>query len=204
MISNYAQLLVKSSEQALDEKSRGFLGNVVNGAARLEKLLLGLQEYWTINNVALALQRVEPNLVLGRALENLGRAIEESGAEIQCDPLPDVVFHETPLLQVCQNLLENALKYRRKGVLARVHVSARIADGMWELSVADNGVGVPDQHRERIFHPFRRLHGEQFPGVGMGLAICARIASRFGGRIWVESNGEGSTFKFALPAEGMS
>jgi two-component system CheB/CheR fusion protein len=201
MISNYAQLLSRQVGETLDEKSRSFLVNVLNGATRLGALLRALQEYWSIDHRGLELMTVDANPVLDQAIRNLKMAIDESGAEITRDPLPILFLHETPLLQLLQNLLENALKYRKEGVPPRIHVGARRAEGMWEISIADNGVGVPEKHLDHIFHPFRRLHGEQFPGVGMGLAICARIVAFFGGRIWVEPNADGATFKFSFPIE---
>ena len=145
---------------------------------------------------------VDSNAALAGALKNLAHAIEESAAEARSDPLPTVLCQDTPLLELFQNLLENALKYRRDGVAPRVHVRAR-RDGEWiEFSVTDNGLGVPAKHREAIFQPFKRLHGDKIPGAGMGLAICTRIVQRYGGRMWVESDGDGSIFRFTLPAEG--
>jgi signal transduction histidine kinase len=119
---------------------------------------------------------------------------------VQSELLPKILVQETPLLEIFQNLIANAVKYRREGTTPRIRVSARPDDGQWEFSVADNGKGVPEKHRETIFLPFKRLHGGEIPGTGMGLAICNRIVKHLGGRIWVESNGSGATFRFTLPA----
>ena len=145
--------------------------------------------------------RVEACEQLQIALENLTEAINSSGASVTYDCLPAVAMKGVHLQQIFQNLLGNAMKYRREEQ-PRMHVSAAIEDGYWRFSVSDNGMGIEPQFKELIFGIFKRLHGsDKYSGTGIGLAICQRITERYGGRIWVESEfGKGSTFLFTVPA----
>jgi signal transduction histidine kinase len=139
---------------------------------------------------------------LDYALANLRVAIEESGAEIVAEGLPTVQGDGTQLVLLFQNLVGNAIKFRREGVAPRIRIEAKQEGGRWAISVQDNGIGIPPEHYERVFMIFQRLHsrGARYPGTGIGLAICKKIVERHGGRIWVESTpGEGSTFRFTLP-----
>src|SRR5262249_52523091 len=134
------------------------------------------------------------------ALSNLKVAVEESGAVVTQDPLPTVYADSGQLIQLFQNLIGNGLKFRGPAS-PRIHVGAREKNGEWVLSVSDNGIGIEPQYFERIFVIFQRLHTrEEYPGTGIGLALCKRIVERHGGRIWVESApGQGATFYFTLP-----
>jgi light-regulated signal transduction histidine kinase (bacteriophytochrome) len=144
----------------------------------------------------------DAEVVLKRTLHSLVRAIEEAGAEVTHDPLPTVMADEAQLTQVFQNLIANAVKFRREDVQPRVHISAEREGDEWLFSVADNGIGIDLEQAERLFQIFQRLHTrEEYEGTGIGLALCKRIVKRHGGRIWVDSEpGEGSTFYFTLPA----
>ena len=134
------------------------------------------------------------------AIAALKPALEESGGVITCDPLPEVRGNVSQITQVFQNLLDNALKYRRKEEPPRVRVSAARNGDYWEFAVADNGMGIDPAYHQRIFEPFKRLHGREYPGTGIGLALCKRIVEAHGGRIRVESEpGRGSTFRFTIP-----
>jgi light-regulated signal transduction histidine kinase (bacteriophytochrome) len=137
------------------------------------------------------------------AWAHLQLAIEESGAEVTAGPLPTVIGDEIQLVQVFQNLISNAIKFRSERPI-RVQVGAERAEGEWQFWVRDNGIGIEPEYAERLFLLFQRLHrGKEYPGTGIGLAICKKIVERHGGRIWVESEpGKGSTFYFALPAQG--
>jgi len=133
------------------------------------------------------------------ALGNLQGEILETKAVITCDPLPEVQVEGTLLVQVFQNLIENAIKYRGKDA-PRIHIGDGQEDGYYRFFVRDNGIGIEREYYGRIFEPFKRLHGREKPGSGLGLALCKKIIERAGGRIWVESEpGRGSTFFFTLP-----
>ena len=138
-------------------------------------------------------------MILERTLGDLSLALEEAGAVATHDPLPTLTADATQLGQVFQNLIANAIKFRGEAPL-RVHISAEQKDGAWEFAVGDNGIGIEPQYADRIFVIFERLHTrEEYPGTGIGLSVCKRIAERHGGRIWVESApGEGATFYFTI------
>jgi light-regulated signal transduction histidine kinase (bacteriophytochrome) len=143
------------------------------------------------------------NEVLSLVEQNLDRALKESNATITSDPLPTVMADQVQIMGLLQNLIANAIKFRRPGEPPRIHVSATSTDSEWTFSVADNGIGIPEEQQERIFQMFQRLHTEQeYPGTGIGLAISKKIAERHGGRIWVESEeGKGATFYFTIPVQ---
>ena len=147
---------------------------------------------------------IDANQVFDQVFINLEQAALDSGAQITRDGLPSVSVHNIYLQQFFQNLVGNALKYRRDGLVPRVHVSAHRQTEDWQFSIQDNGIGVASEHRERIFGVFKRLHsnGAKFVGNGIGLAICRRIVRHYGGRIWLESEvGQGTTFHFTCPCE---
>ena len=138
---------------------------------------------------------------LNEVLFSLSAAIQESGATITHDPLPDVWLESRSLVQLLQNLIGNAIKYRGPDPL-HVHVSAELQGEEWLFSVSDNGIGIAPQYHDRIFGIFKRLHGKEIPGTGIGLAICQRIVEWHGGKIWVESDlGSGAEFRFTLAKE---
>ena len=142
---------------------------------------------------------VSAKLCLQEAIWNLQGVIQETGALVTNDELPSIPFHPQQLAQLFQNLIGNALKYRRADP-PRVYISADRREGEWVFSVRDNGLGFSPEHAERVFLAFKRLHGREYPGTGIGLAICRRIVERHGGRIWAESQiGAGSTFFFSAP-----
>ena len=138
---------------------------------------------------------------LNAAIENLHRAIAESGAVITRGPLPSLPVHGAHLKQLFQNLIGNAIKYRKPDLAPAIHVSAERQNGSWVLSIRDNGIGIAPEYKEHIFGLFKRLHtNDEYSGTGIGLALCQKIVERYHGRIWVESTpGEGSTFIFSIP-----
>jgi light-regulated signal transduction histidine kinase (bacteriophytochrome) len=139
--------------------------------------------------------------VLNTVLEDLRQAVVDSGAVISYDRLPDVHMDETQLKQLFQNLISNAIKYGRPGEPCRISIAAELQDEQWLFSVKDDGIGIEPEYFEQIFLAFKRLHGNEYPGSGVGLTICKEIVQEYGGRIWVESEpGHGSTFRFTLPA----
>jgi PAS domain S-box-containing protein len=200
-ITAYTQLVQLRSKFQLDKKSAECLQFVVAAADRMGLLIDSLLDYskaGEVTNRALSLLHMDK--VLAGAIGNLNGSIEENKALVTHDPLPAVMGDEIHLEQLIQNLIGNALKYRRQDA-PRVHITARRSGGEWLFSVSDNGQGIPPQYQAQIFELFKRLHGQQYPGSGIGLATCKRLVERYGGRIWVESEaGRGSTFFFTLPA----
>ena len=201
MVSSYTQLLAKRYKGRLDSDADEFIAFAVDGCNRMQGLIQDLLAYSRAGTSERELRKVPSENALQKALTNLRIMIKQSGAVVTHDALPTVRADETQLTQVFQNLVGNAIKYRRAED-PRVHVSAARNDGNeWTFSVGDNGLGIDPQYFERIFILFQRLHGrDEFEGTGIGLSICKKIVERQGGKIWVESQPEkGSTFYFALP-----
>ena len=201
MVVNYTELLGREYAGKLDEEADKIISYSVDGALRIEALLKALLAYWEVNGGEHdSFASIDCGAVLAKALGNLQVAIAESGAIVTSDPLPTVVAEEIMLTQLFQNLISNSIKYRGEET-PKIHVSAeRNGDG-WLFAVRDNGIGIDTQDAERVFGLFRRLHGNEIPGTGIGLALCKKIVERKGGRIWVESEaGRGATFKFIIPA----
>jgi PAS domain S-box-containing protein len=201
MVASYTQLLAQRYKGRLDSDADEFISYAVDGSNRMQRLIQDLLAYSRAGTNGKALREISSDKALKEALTNLRAAIEESGAVVTHDLLPAITMDETQLVQLFQNLVGNAIKYRTPEV-PYVHVSAAKNGGNeWIFCVRDNGMGIDPQYFERIFIIFQRLHGrEEFKGTGIGLAICKKIVERVGGRIWVESQPEkGSTFCFALP-----
>jgi PAS domain S-box-containing protein len=201
MVSSYMQLLKRRYHGKLDADADEFIDFAVTGAARMQSLILDLLAFSRVGTRGSVCEPVRCDEVVERALANLRLAIEESGAEVEVEPLPVVTGDSLQLSQVFQNLVGNALKFRGPEP-PRVHVSATKLDGEWQFRVRDNGIGIDPQYADRVFIIFQRLHKkESYSGTGIGLAICKKIVERHGGRIWVESEpGQGATFCFTLPA----
>jgi PAS domain S-box-containing protein len=202
MVASYTQLLGHRYKGRLDADADEFIAYAVDGASRMQGLIQDLLAYSRAGTSGNALDEISSEHALQDALANLRGTIDESGAIVTHDPLPAITTDSTQLTQVFQNLVGNAIKYRRAET-PRVHISAA-ANGReeWIFTVKDNGLGIDAQYFERIFVLFQRLHGrEEFKGTGIGLTICKKMLERLGGRIWLESEpGTGSAFYFALPA----
>jgi PAS domain S-box-containing protein len=200
MVASYTQLLEHRYKDQLDDTAREFIRFAVDGASRMQRLINDLLAYSRVQTKAGEFETVDLNHILGQARTNLATAIEESSALVTNDELPIVMADPAQLLSVLQNLIGNAVKFHGEG-LPHVHVSARETNDEIVVSVRDNGIGIRKEHQERIFHIFQRLHNRaDYPGTGIGLALCKRIVERHGGRIWVESEeGKGATFTFTLP-----
>jgi PAS domain S-box-containing protein len=200
MVTLYTQLLEKRYKARLDADADEFIDYVVDGAKRMHQLINDLLSYSRVSSHGKEFELTDCETVLKRALTNLRTAVEESRAEVTHDALPTLLADGMQLVQLFQNLLSNALKFRGEEP-PRVHVSAAPDGKKWLFSVRDNGIGINPDCAERIFIIFQRLHGiKDYPGTGIGLAICKRIVQRHGGRIWVESEpGKGATFHFTLP-----
>jgi two-component system CheB/CheR fusion protein len=200
MVVNFTELLAQEYAGKLGEEADKFISYSVEGALRIEALLKALLAYWEVSEREQdSFASIACGAVLAKALLNLQVAIAQSGAIVTSDPLPTVVAEEVMLMQLFQNLISNSIKYRGEEA-PRIHVSAeRDAEG-WLFAVRDNGIGIDPQDADRVFGMFKRLHGSEIPGTGIGLAICKKVVERKGGRIWVESEaGRGATFKFTIP-----
>jgi light-regulated signal transduction histidine kinase (bacteriophytochrome) len=179
------------------------LHQVRDGSERMEILLRDLTTYIEACGYdRVATTVVDAEACLNEALANLAITIRETEAHITFDPLPSLHVDAMRLQQVFQNLIGNAIKYRKPGVAPRIHVRAERQGSMWRFSVRDNGIGIAPVFHTQIFGLFKRLHTRQkYAGTGIGLALCARIVNQYHGRIWVESElGDGATFHFTLPA----
>ena len=200
MVASYTQLLAKRYKGKLDADADEFIGYAVDGASRMQKLISDLLAYSRVQ-AGDKFRLVDIDDVLKQALANLGLAIEESHASIECAALPTVMADGRSLMAVFQNLIGNAIKFRGASAL-RVNISAERKGQEWVFVVRDNGIGIDPRHADRIFVIFQRLHTkEEYHGTGIGLAICKKIVECHGGRIWVESElGKGAAFYFTLPA----
>jgi PAS domain S-box-containing protein len=200
MITGYTNLLSKRYKGRLDANADEFIGFAVDGANRMRVLINDLLTYSRVGSQGKKPVPTDCELVLRQTLAGLELAIEESAAKVTHDPLPTINGDDVQLGQLFQNLIGNALKYRNGGAPA-VHIGCRRRDNDWLFSICDNGIGIDPRFAEKIFVIFQRLHTrEQYPGTGIGLAVCKRIVERHGGKIWVESElGKGSSFYFTLP-----
>ncbi|MBV9762466.1 MAG: response regulator [Acidobacteriaceae bacterium] len=202
MILTYSQWILRSAGERLDPENREKLACVEENGARLQTLLAALREYIYISESgAPNWTATDCNAVVRTAVSHLDGVIAESGATVVCENLPVIESAEILLLQLFQNLIGNALKYRSDEP-PHVRVSAFRRDNAWVFCIEDNGIGIQPQYLDYIFGVFKRLHNRQYSGAGIGLAICKAAVERLGGRIWVESTpGRGSAFQFELPAK---
>ncbi len=201
MVSTYSELLKREFGSRLGATGDEYIGYTIEGALRMEQLLKDLRAYTLASTSALEpAGDTDVDGSLDKALANLKAGIRESGASITRTDLPRVRIHDVQLEQLFQNLVGNAIRYKGSEP-PRIHIAAERRGSEWLFSVEDNGIGIAPQYKEQIFELFKRLHSvAEYPGTGMGLAICQRIVERAGGRLWVESEpGRGSTFFFTVP-----
>ncbi len=203
MIASYTQLLGQRYRGKLDADADDFIGFAVDGVHRMQSLIEALLTYSRVDRRGGALQETRCDDVLALTQINLRQAISESGAVITSDALPVIMADAGQIGQLFQNLVSNAMKFRAPGVTPRIHTSACRKNGNWLFSIKDNGIGIPADQGKRLFQLFYRLHTRsEYPGTGIGLALCKKIVERHGGRIWLESEpGKGCTFFFTLPPE---
>lgn len=201
MITGFVSLLERKYKGRLDQKADKYIRFAVDGALRMQKLIEGLLAYSRVSTRGVEFRRVDLAKVFHDAAANLSSAIREGKARVAGDDLPAVVGDETQLLQLLQNLIGNAVKFRKPDVPPEVRVSAQKKGNEWVFEVRDNGIGIRKEDFPGLFQVFQRLHtGEEYPGTGIGLAVCKKIVERHGGRIWVESvPGEGTSFFFTMP-----
>ncbi len=200
MVASFTQLLAKRYQGKLDKNADEYIAYAVDGATRMQQLLHDLLAYSRVGTRSKPFAPVNANLVFNQARANLLSAIEESHAQVTSGPLPTVWGDDVQLVQLFQNLLANALKFRIDQPPV-IQISARDGEGQWIFSVQDSGIGIAPEHQDRIFLIFQRLHHRsEYRGTGIGLALCKKIVERHGGRMWVESEAShGATFYFTLP-----
>lgn len=203
MVSSYMQLLERQYKDDLDEDAQEFIEYAVDGANRMKEMINDLLQYSRVDTRGGEFESTDAEEILDQAKDNLQVAIAESDAEITADPLPTVVCDESQIVMLFQNLLSNAIKYCEED-RPRIHVSAEREDDRVVFSVEDNGIGIPEDEVEEVFHVFNRLHArDEYSGTGIGLAMCKKIVDRHDGDVWVDSEvGEGSTFHFTLQTRG--
>ena len=203
MVSSYTQLLARRYQDKLDADAQDFIHYAVDGAERMQRLITDLLAFSRVGTRGKPFAPTDCEVVLAQVLDNLKMTVQETGAVITHDPLPPIMADDSQMAQLFQNLMGNALKFRREAP-PQIHLNAEFQGQEWRFSVRDNCIGIAPEFFDRIFIIFQRLHGrEDYTGTGIGLAVCKRIVERHGGRIWVESQvGEGSTFYFTIPVRG--
>jgi signal transduction histidine kinase len=202
MVTAYTQLLAERYRGQLDDTADKFIGYASEGAERMQVLIQDLLAFSRVGRNGVGSVSVDCNALMDELLLTLEPAIRESGTVINRAQLPVVWADRTQVAQVFQNLIANAIKFRGKDSPV-VSVEVEKVDQQWQFSVSDNGIGIAPEYAENIFVVFQRLHARsEYPGNGIGLAICKKIVEHYGGKIWVEPRaGSGSTFKFTLPSE---
>lgn len=200
MVRSFSELLAKRYKGKFDKDADEFIEFILDGSKRMQTLVQDLLAYSRVGSRAKALVPTNSREVLDGVLSQLKLALEQAGAQITFDNLPMVLADDTQLGQVFQNLISNAIKFHSDQP-PKIHVSAKQSEDQWIFSVQDNGIGIDPEYFDRVFVMFQRLHGkDEYPGTGIGLAVCKRIVDRHGGKIWIQSQiGKGSTFFFSLP-----
>ncbi len=198
VVTLFLELLNKHGEGQFDEKAREYIGHAFDGANRMSAMIKDLLAYSRAGSQGIHLAALDMQGVVEHVKANLGAAVQESNAVITCDPMPTVMADGPQMQQLLQNLVSNALKFRQEGRRPEIHIGANQQGGGWLFQVNDNGIGIDPRQKDRVFQLFQRLHARQeYPGSGIGLAICKKIVERHGGEIWFESEvGKGSTFFF--------
>jgi PAS domain S-box-containing protein len=204
MISSFTQLLERKYKDKLDQDANEYIHFVVDGASRMQKLLINLLDFSRISTRAKTFVHVDTKTIVGQAISILHQSVSANNALLSCDDLPVVKADEAQILRVFQNLIENAIKFKRKtpgSEFPKIHIACTKQDNMYRFSVADNGIGIEMQYHDKVFSVFQRLHSARdYAGTGIGLSICKRIVERHGGTIWFESvANEGTTFYFTIP-----
>lgn len=201
IVVKFTKLLAQEYRGKLGKNAETYISDSLDGALRIEALLKALLGYWKITERSgLTLSSVDCNQMLSRTLRQLQVAIRKSGTTVTSGTLPTVVAEKLMLEQVFRTLIGNAIQYRSEAAPS-IHISAENTSGRWLFTVRDNGVGIDPKQAEQVFGMFKRLHGNELPGTGIGLALCKKIVERHGGRIWVEpAAGRGAAFRFTIPA----
>jgi PAS domain S-box-containing protein len=203
LVRGYLSLLRDRAGGHLDAEASEYLDAAHAGAQRMQSIVLSLLEYFRVDAKGIAPEPVDLRVALDDALAGLRLQVDEAGATVTADDLPRVLADRPQVGRLLQNLLSNALKFRRPGTAPRIQLAARRDGDRWEVTVRDNGIGIDPKDQERILQPFQRVHSnDAYPGTGLGLSISRRIVEMHGGHLWIESApGEGTTIHFTLPAE---
>jgi light-regulated signal transduction histidine kinase (bacteriophytochrome) len=203
MISSYLQLIERRYKDKLDEDADDFINFAVDGANRLQSLIIGLLEYSRIRTHGRSFQKTDVNDILARVIKDLDLLIRETEADVEYGDMPVIYADDRQISRLFQNLIQNSIKFRREGIKPHIVITSEKAGMEYTFSVRDNGIGIEPEYYEKIFVIFQRLHSrEEYPGTGIGLSICRRIVERHGGMIRVESViGEGTTFYFTIPVK---
>jgi len=203
----YLELIQRRHVDTLNPEAREFIDYAMDGAVRMQQLIKDLLAFCRLNTRSAAFTQTSCSEAVERALDNLSLEIADAQAQISIDPLPEIVAESTQLIRLFQNLIGNAIKFRG-AERPNIHITSTRSlgssgDDEWIFSVRDNGIGMSERNLKRIFQVFKRLHtADEYPGTGIGLAICKKIVEHHGGNLWVESTvGQGTTFFFSLPAE---
>lgn len=201
MVSNFSQLLEKNYKSQLDERASEYIDYVCNAATRMQQLIKDLLEYARLGNNTEGNVPVSLNKLKKSIEENLAQHIKQTNTQLEWSSLPTILADPVIIASVFQNIISNAIKYRKADISPRITVSVAPLSTQWQFAISDNGIGMKPKYCEKIFEPFKRLHRkEEYGGTGMGLAICRKSLEEFGGKIWVKSElGKGSTFYFTLP-----
>jgi PAS domain S-box len=201
-IASFTQLLKRRYENKLDEDADEFIDYIVSGADRMQTMIKALLDYSRVNTMGKEFEPYNFEEILDQTLRSLKIAVDESNAVIIRDPLPTVKVDDKQMIQLFQNLISNAIKFRKLNARMKIYISCEKVSNNYLFSVSDNGIGMELQFKDRIFEVFQRLHTrDEYSGTGIGLAICKKIVERHGGQIWVESEfGKGSTFYFTIPS----
>ena len=202
VIAGYVNLLEDRYADKLDQDARDFIGFATDAAHRMRALINALLQYSRVGTHGNPFEPMDCNRALSEALADLEVSIGESDAEVTAEPLPQVVGDHVQVTHLFENLISNAIKFKKDDCPPKIHVSCGREEDSWQISVSDNGTGIRPRYQERIFGMFKRAHKRsKYPGTGIGLALCLKIVERHGGRIWVESEvNQGSTFHFTIPA----
>jgi light-regulated signal transduction histidine kinase (bacteriophytochrome) len=199
MISSFLQLLEKKYTPVLDEKGIQYIDFAVNGAKRLSALIDDMMHYSSIGFDASKLDRINLNTLVNEVITLNKDLIANKKAQIKVGDLPEISGIMTPVKSVFTNLISNALKYQEKGNIPIISIYSEDLDDFYQLTVEDNGIGIDQAYFEKVFNPFSRLHGKnEYSGTGIGLAICKKIISQHGGKIWLESAEKSCKFHFTL------
>ncbi len=205
MVSSFTDLIQEEYQDSFDDKANKYMGFIANASQRMQDLVKDLLDYSRAGQSVPNLEPVECNKLVSSVLEALAEVIEETGAEVTFDEMPEIYSNPIRVSRLLQNLIGNAIKYKKQGTIPKIHVGIKSDLNYWTFSISDNGIGIKEEYLEQVFVLFKRLHNkDEYTGTGIGLAICKKIVESIGGKIWVESEfGAGSTFYFNIPRSNL-